>query len=148
MTIKKKISQLRDRWRRAMRHHLAGADQSGMTLIEIMVVVAIIGLLLGTVGVVAFSKWKKAQVTNAKQVITNIRSAVEHYALENSGETCPKDLKGLVDSGQIKKVPKDPWNQQLVYKCPGEKDTDGADISSKGPDKKEGTDDDINSWDI
>ncbi|MCA9665554.1 MAG: type II secretion system protein GspG [Myxococcales bacterium] len=129
------------------REIMRGRSELGMTLIEIMVVVAIIGLLLGTVGVVAFNKWKKAQVTNAKQVVKNIEQAIEHYALENSGKSCPKELKELVPS-QIKKVPKDPWGEELVYKCPGEQNTGGADISSKGPDKKEGTDDDINSWEL
>ena len=122
--------------------------EAGMTLIEIMVVVAIIGLVLGTVGVVAFNKWKKAQVTNAKQVVSNVKQAFEHYALENPGERCPKELKDLVSSKQLQKDPVDPWGQPLTFKCPGEQDADGVDVSSKGPDRKEGTEDDINSWEL
>jgi general secretion pathway protein G len=134
-----------------IRRRLAGqavAAEAGMTLIEIMVVVAIIGLLIGTVSVVAFNRMKKARITNAKQIVTNVKNAIEHYALENPGESCPKEIKALVDDGQLKKYPKDPWGQELVYKCPGEHDKDTADVSSMGPDKVEGTDDDIKSWEL
>ena len=41
---------------------------------------------------------------------------------------------------------KDPWGKDLLFRCPGTNDTDSADISSAGPDKQEGTPDDIKSW--
>ncbi len=123
------------------------ANQAGMTLIEIMVVVAIIGLLMGTVGVVAFGRWQKARITNAKQVVTNIKQALVHYAMDNK-DPGPKDLKELRTQKLIDRDPKDPWGEDLIYKCPGEHDTDSADITSKGPDRKEGTDDDIKSWEL
>jgi general secretion pathway protein G len=122
-------------------------NQAGMTLIEIMVVVAIIGLLMGTVGVVAYGRWQKARVTNAKQVVNNMKQALVHYAMDNK-DPCPKDLKELRTQKLIDKDPKDPWGEDLIYKCPGEHDTDSADITSKGPDRKEGTDDDIKSWEL
>lgn len=117
-----------------------------MTLIEIMVVVAIIGLLMGTVGVVAYKRYQKAKLTNAKQIIANVQQALGHYRLEEN-EDCPQDLQELYTKKYLTKAPKDPWNQQLVFKCPGEHDKEGADISSNGPDKQEGTEDDITSWD-
>jgi general secretion pathway protein G len=117
----------------------------GMTLIEIMVVVAIIGLLMGTVGVVAYRRYQKAKLTNAKQIIANVQQALGHYRLETN-ESCPSDVKELYTKKFLTKEPKDPWGEQLIFKCPGENDTEGADISSKGPDKQEGTDDDITSW--
>lgn len=120
--------------------------QLGMTLIEIMVVVAIISLLMGTVGVVAFRRYQKAKLTNAKQIIANVQQALGHYRLE-SNEDCPSDVKDLYTKKYLSKEPRDPWGEDLVFKCPGEHDTEGADIFSKGPDKQEGTDDDIVSWD-
>ena len=118
----------------------------GMTLIEIMVVVAIIGLLMGTVGVVAYRRYQKAKLTNAKQIIANVQQALGHYRLETN-QDCPSDAKELYTKKFLTKEPKDPWGQELIFKCPGEHDTEGADISSKGPDKQEGTEDDITSWD-
>jgi general secretion pathway protein G len=119
--------------------------QHGFTLVEIMVVVMIIGLLVGTVGVVAFNRFKKAQIKNAQTVVKNVEGAVEMYMMDNNGD-CPKDLEELRAEKIIKKDPKDPWGQLLLFKCPGEQNTDGVDISSKGPDKEEGTDDDITNW--
>ncbi len=121
--------------------------QLGMTLIEIMVVVAIISLLMGTVGVVAYNRFQKAKLSNAKQIVNNIKQALVHYAMD-SKDPCPKDLKELYTQKLINKEPKDPWGEDMIFKCPGEHDTESADITSKGPDRKEGTPDDINSWDL
>ena len=122
-------------------------DELGMTLIEIMVVVAIIGLLMGTVGVVAFQRFQKAKLTNARQIVTNVKQALVHYAMDNQ-DPCPRELKELKDQKLIDRDPKDPWGKELIYKCPGEHDTESADVSSMGPDRKEGTEDDIHSWEI
>jgi len=122
-------------------------DELGMTLIEIMVVVAIIGLLMGTVGVVAFQRFQKAKLTNAKQIVTNVKQALVHYAMDNQ-DPCPTELKELKEQKLIDKDPKDPWGKELIYKCPGEHDTESADVSSMGPDRKEGTEDDIHSWEL
>jgi len=142
-TLNMIVAALKRRDRRRARVTRA---QLGMTLIEIMVVVAIIGLLMGTVGVVAYRRYQKAKLTNAKQVIANIQQALGHYRLETN-EDCPSDLEELHDKKYLTKAPRDPWGEDLIYKCPGEHDTEGADIFSKGPDKQEGTEDDITSWD-
>jgi general secretion pathway protein G len=117
-----------------------------MTLIEIMVVVAIIGMLMGTVGVFAFKRLQKAQITDARNVIRNNEQALVHFQTDNPSESCPKSLTDLYTQKYLTKDPKDPWDQPLIFKCPGERNTDGADIISRGPDKKEGTADDIKSW--
>jgi len=124
----------------------AARAEAGMTLIEIMVVVAIIGLLMGTVGVVAYQRYQKAKITDAKLVISNVQQALGHFRLETN-EDCPSDLNVLYTKKFLTKEPRDPWGQELIFKCPGEHDSEGADIASKGPDKQEGTEDDIKSWD-
>ena len=121
--------------------------QRGMTLIEIMVVVAIIGMLMGTVGVYAFGRFEKAKITDTKMVIKNVEAALVHYQTENT-DSCPKGISDLVAQKIMPKEPLDAWGQSLIFKCPGEHNPDGADIISKGKDKQEGTADDIKSWEL
>jgi general secretion pathway protein G len=128
--------------RRAMR-----SAARGMTLIEIMVVVAIIGMLMGTVAVGAFSQLEKTKIKNAKMVIKAVEQGLVGYQTDNT-DSCPKALVDLYTQKYLTKEPKDPWGEALIFKCPGEHNTDGADIVSKGKDKQEGTADDIKSWEL
>ena len=117
----------------------------GFTLLEIMVVLAIIGLIVGSVGVMVFNRFKRAQVQTAKTRVTEISNATTQYMLDNSN-TCPRGIDDLVAQKYLKKGLKDPWGKDFIFRCPGTNDTDGADVASAGPDKQEGTQDDITSW--
>ena len=118
---------------------------AGFTLLEVMIVLAIIGLIAGGIGVTVFNQFKKGQVKIAKTTVGEISGAVQQYMMENNSE-CPKGMEDLVAKKNLKKAIKDPWGKEFVIKCPGTNDTDGADIISGGPDKQEGTADDIKSW--
>jgi general secretion pathway protein G len=48
-----------------------------------------------------------------------------------------------IDGG---KVPLDPWNEPYGYRNPGTRSKTSYDVFSKGPDKTEGTTDDIGNW--
>lgn len=48
---------------------------------------------------------------------------------------------------ETREVPLDPWGKEYIYKQPGDNERD-FDIISRGPDKQEGTSDDINSWEL
>jgi general secretion pathway protein G len=117
----------------------------GFSLLEIMVVLAIIGLIVGSVGVMVFNRFKKAQVSTAKTRVTEIANATMQFMLDNSN-SCPRSLDDLVAQKYLKKGLKDPWGKDFIYHCPGTNDTDGADVISAGPDKAEGTADDVKSW--
>jgi general secretion pathway protein G len=121
-----------------------------MTLIEIMVVVAIIGLLMGTVAVGAFSRLEKAKITDTKMVIKAVEQALVAYQTDNPNDACPKSLQDLVTQKILTKDPVDAWGSPLVFKCPGDHNTDGADITSWGKNKVEGgnPNDDIHSWEL
>ncbi len=117
--------------------------QRGMTLIEIMVVVAIISLVLGGVGLMAFNSFKQAQTDTAKKDVVQIQQAVELYMTQKRGK-CPKTLQDLKASGVAAKVTKDPWGTDYEIKCPGEKTS--VDVVSAGPDTELGTEDDVNNY--
>lgn len=123
---------------------IAARQQLGMTLIEIMVVVAIISLIMGGIGIMAFNRFQDAQLGTARSELTNIKGAIETYRVNKRGK-CPKTMQDLKAAGIIDKVAKDPWGTDYEFKCPGEKD--GIDVVSAGPDGEMGTADDIASYD-
>jgi general secretion pathway protein G len=134
-----------DTYERAQRR--ARRRQAGFTLIEIMIVLAIIAMIAGGVSVALFSRFKRAQSSTAKLRVKKARDAVTQYMIETP--SCPKSIDELVGGKYLDKGDaKDPWGGNLMMRCPGQYDTDGADIWSPGPDKQEGTTDDIKSWEL
>jgi general secretion pathway protein G len=121
----------------------AARSTRGMTLIEILVVLAIIGLIMGGVAIVAFNAFDDSKGKAAAKDIANLATSVEMYRLQKN--KCPKSAQDLKAAGIIQKVTKDPWGQDYVIKCPGEHGP--VDITSPGKDGEVGSDDDINSWD-
>ena len=125
---------------------LARASESGFTLLEIMIVLAIIALIAGGVGTAVFKQFNRAKVSTARLRVKAARDATAQFMIDNSS-SCPKGIDDLVSQKYLDKGnAKDPWDKPLLFKCPGTNDTDTADISSAGPDKQEGTPDDIQSW--
>jgi general secretion pathway protein G len=123
----------------------AGRGSRGMSLIEIMVVLAIISMILGGIGVMAFNRFKDAQIENAKNQTVQIQQAVEQYMMQKRGK-CPKTLQDVKASGFINKVSKDPWGTDYELKCPGEQLPNSVDVISAGPDLEFGTPDDIANY--
>lgn len=128
--------------------------RAGFTLVEIMVVVVILGLLATLVTINAPAIIHNQRVKAAKQNIMRLSNAVEMYYVEMG--KYPQTLNDLTlktdKSGIkfIKKVPKDPWGNEFVYRVPGLHGEDFS-ISSLGADGQEGGDGrnaDINSWDL
>ena len=110
----------------------------GMTLIEILVVLAIIGLI------VAFNAFSESKVKQGYTDVINVQKACEQYMLQKN-DKCPKSLQDLKAAGVVSRVQKDPWGEDFVITCPGEHGS-AVDVLSYGPDKKQGGDDDIVSW--
>jgi len=121
------------------------ADQ-GMTMLEIMIVLAIIGLVMSVVGVGVFSNWKKAQVKVARVAVNEIAQKTIQFMTDNNNE-CPKSVDDLVAQKYMPKKQKDPWNHDFILRCPGTVNVDGIDVVSLGPDGQEGTPDDIKAVD-
>ncbi|MEX1365095.1 MAG: type II secretion system protein GspG [Nannocystaceae bacterium] len=122
---------------------LASRAQRGMTLIEIMVVVAIIGLIMGGVGIMAFNRLQDAALATAKSETKKIQAAIDTYRVSKKGK-CPKTFEDLKAAQFIDRVPKDPWDKEFQFKCPGEKAA--IDVISAGPDGEFDTPDDIANY--
>jgi general secretion pathway protein G len=121
---------------------------AGFTLLEIMVVLAIIALIAGGVGAAVFKQYKKAQIQTAKMRVKAARDATAQFMMDNSN-SCPKGIDELLSQKYLdRNNGKDPWGKDLIFRCPGTNDTDSADIASAGPDRQEGNADDIKSWEL
>ena len=133
--------------------------QAGVTLIEMLVVVTIIGLFVALVGPRLWSNVDKAKITAARAQIENFMAALGTYKLDNGNfPTTEQGLQALrVKPGDADKwngpympkdIPKDPWGHDYVYKFPGDHG-DEPDIISYGADGQPGGDGinaDIVSW--
>ena len=120
-----------------------------------MVVVVILGLLATLVTINAPSIIHRQRVKAAKQNIARLVSAVDMYYTEYG--KFPKTLDALTaksskqDIQFIKKVPKDPWGNEFVYKTSGCPQNEDYCIISYGADGVEGGDGrgkDIVSWNL
>ena len=134
--------------------------QRGMTLIEILVVLVLIGIVLGIVGGNFIGRGEKAKADAAKIEIGQIGQALDLYKLEiGRYPSSSEGLQALVTAPagvanwngpywKKAQIPKDPWGNEYRYTSPGQK---GAyDIVSLGADGKEGvegTNKDITSAD-
>lgn len=127
--------------------------RSAFTLMEMMLVLAIIGILVGITAVSLRGVMTDAEVTKAKTGIRDLNIHLLSFKT-NSGGLMPTNLEGLVTkpSGLGNKPWRqyakegdlmDPWGSPYVYRNPGRRNPQGYDLNSVGPDKKEGTDDDI-----
>jgi len=120
--------------------------EAGMTMLEIMIVLAIIGLVMSVVGVGVFQSFKKAQKKIAQVAVNEIASKTVQFMTDNNNE-CPKSVDDLVAQKYMPKKQKDPWNHDFILRCPGTVNVDGIDVVSLGPDGQEGTPDDIKATD-
>jgi general secretion pathway protein G len=123
---------------------------NGYTLMEIMLVVAIIAVIAGGVIVKMTGALDVAKIQRTEQDINNIYSALKLYEARNyqmpdqnqglealismpSTGSKPANWTKLMDS-----MPVDPWNTPYQYRNPGKRDPSGIDVFSFGPDRKEG----------
>lgn len=133
----------------------------GFTLIEVMVVVAIIGILAALIVPKIMSRPDEARVVAAKQDIGSVMQALKLYRLDNG--RYPSQDQGLAalvtkpttepvpnnwkSGGYLDKLPNDPWGNPYQYLNPGVHGE--IDVFSYGADGKtggEGNDADIGSW--
>jgi general secretion pathway protein G len=149
--------------RRANPCHPQRRDQRGFTLIEILVVVAIIAIFATVVAVNVAGEVPKAKITKAKSDISAIESALDQYKMDNS--VYPSTEQGLQsllqppssgrvprhfrDGGYIKRMPQDPWGNPYVYASPGvHGDVDIWSYGADGAPGGEGADAEVGNWNL
>jgi general secretion pathway protein G len=135
----------------------------GFTLIEVMVVVAILGILAALIVPKLVGRSDEARVVAAKQDIGTLMQALKLYRLDN--QRYPSGAQGLnalvqkpssdpipsnwKDGGYLDKLPNDPWGHPYQYLNPGVHGE--IDVFSYGADGQPGgtgIDADIGSWDL
>ena len=137
--------------------------QAALTLIELLVVMVILVILAGSITFYVANKADQAKVSRAKSDIYSLTQALEGYRVAlgdyptseqgltalfapPSGANAEKWHQG---GGPFVKMQNfnDPWGHPYDYRSPG---SDGREfeISSRGPEGKEGSDKAIRSWEL
>ncbi len=117
----------------------------GMTLIEIMVVITILGLLTAAIAVAVIPRLNEAKRDKAALDIKTLEGALkQYYAKKGNYPDTGTGLKALVDQQIIERLEPDPWGAEYVYMNENGKPV----VMSYGADKSpggEGNDADISS---
>jgi len=138
----------------------------GFTLLEILIVVGILALVAAFVVPGLIGAQDSAKIDMARSAVGNngvIANSLKRYRLDvgkypdtdeglealftrpNSIDEDSKKWRGPYMEGDPEEL-FDPWQEEYIYESPGKFNEDSYDLSSKGPDMDEGTDDDIKNW--
>jgi general secretion pathway protein G len=140
-------------WKRTQQRALAtagirrGGGKAGYSLMEIMIVLAIMGLLVALVGPQlanlfggAQTKTATAQIRTLKETLHTMNFDIGRYPTQEEGLNllvqAPGDGAVNWNGPYLDKLPQDPWKQPYIYTAP----TDGGEptVSSLGKDGKPG----------
>lgn len=129
----------------------------GLTLLELLIVITILGILVSMVAPRLAGQTEKARRARAEADVKGaIALALDlfetdtgKYPTSEQGVTALRTQPTGVDNWKgpyLKQDPKDPWGHPYHYKLPGERNPQDYDLFSVGPDGAEGTSDDIGNW--
>lgn len=134
-----------------------GATDYGFTLIEVLVVLAIISILAGIVTINIVNRPSEAKIAAAKTTLRALKSAVNVYRTDNGNiPTLQQGLGALIDKPTIPPVPAnypadgyldtrvmpvDPWKNDYIYLVPGRRG-ESFEIICYGSDGQPGGDED------
>jgi len=117
----------------------------GFSLLELMLVLAIMGILMAVVAYNVMGQGEKAKVSATKTTLRMVQNCLNQYNLENS--CFPATLQQLIVARILDNKPiQDGWKNDLMYNPNGASKDQPYDLFSAGPDKVIGTEDDISVW--
>ena len=132
--------------------------EAGYTLFEIMLVLGIIAVLVGSAIYLLVGNLDVAKEARVEADIQSISTQLRVYEMQNlRPPTSEQGLAALVKrpGGDppprrwrqlLSEVPLDPWGSAYKYYWPGKKNPGGFDLFSFGPDRQEGTADDLGNY--
>ena len=146
-----------------MNKRYVNRHESGMTLIEILVVIIVLGLLAGLVGPQIFGRVSEARSSTARTQLELMGVALDNYLLDNgSYPTTQQGLEALREEPAQEPVPTnwrgpylrravpiDPWGRPYIYRYPGEQNPGSFDLLTLGRDGEPGGEDedaDVTNW--
>ncbi|HUQ72353.1 MAG TPA: type II secretion system protein GspG [Planctomycetaceae bacterium] len=136
----------------------------GFTLTEVLLVLAILGVIAAMVVPNLIGQQGKANIMASKASIKGLEDAMKQYAVSNDGEfpqgardevfalllNPGQDADGRTVAPYLEKTPKDAWDQPLYYEYPTSKVPNGTRpaiwSSGKNRQNEDGGGDDVNNW--
>lgn len=138
--------------------HISHNRRLAFTLVEMLLVLAIMGVLLSMTVPNLLGRQQSANEDVTRGTIAGVAQAIQMYQLDHQGTlpTSREGLEALVSKVNrndrnwrgpyIAEMPKDAWGNTLVYRFPGRKNPASYDLFSAGSDRNPGTDDDLGNW--
>jgi general secretion pathway protein G len=132
---------------------------AAFTLLEILVVLAILGLLIGVLLTNVGGNLSRGQEDAARIFVnTTMKAPLTAYRIDfGDYPSTAEGLQALIEPppgkegrwrGYVEgsRLPLDPWGEPYLYRYPGTRNPRGYDLFSKGPDRTADTADDIGNW--
>ncbi len=134
-----------------------GDRRGAFTLIELLLVLAILGILAAIVVPKFSGRTEQARITAAQSQIATFGTALDAFEVDNGHYPRGRDgLRELVEQPRDAKnwkgpylqqdIPNDPWGQPYIYEYPGRNNPHSYDLYSAGPDGRPGTEDDVTNF--
>jgi len=132
-------------------------SRAGFTLVELLLVLAILATLAAIVIPKFSGRTEQANKTAAQTEISSLGTALDNYEVDTGAYpdsnmglqalmAAPANINNWRGPYMKQDIPNDPWGHPYVYEYPGKHGEGRYDLYSFGPDGRAGTEDDITNW--